>query len=177
MNTAVVLVLEGEAPDLAGARAELDPESARKLPLHLTLLYPFVPRVELDDAALAALHRFFEGRPPPVFALTRVDLLAGTWVYAVPEPADSLELLLEALWARYPQLPPYAGEIADPVPHATLARVDPAEADATLRGIDARVAPLLPVACAPRAASLLEELTDGTWRELASLPFAGAAAA
>lgn len=177
MSTAIVLVLEGEVPKLAAARAELDPETARKLPLHLTLLYPFAPRAEIDDAKLAALLDFFGTRAPPVFALTCVALLADTWVYAAPEPAAPLALLLGELWGRYPHYPPYDGEIADPVPHVTLARVDPASAEAELRRIETHVAPLLPAACAPRGASLLEELPDGAWSELAALPFAVAEAA
>ena len=48
-STALLLALDETAPQLAPVRAELHPASvALGLPLHLTLLYPFVPRAACD---------------------------------------------------------------------------------------------------------------------------------
>ena len=175
MRTAIVLGLERAAPSLAALRAELDPENAARLPLHLTLLYPFAEAADLDGDALAGLRSFFGGQRMPRFSLSRVELLAPEWVYAAPEPAEPLEALMEELWARYPEFPPYAGEIAHPVPHATLTRVAPAGAEAAALGIGRRAAPLLPAECAVAAATLLEEVPAGPWRALEHLPFGAAA--
>ena len=63
--------------------------------------------------------------------------------------------------------PPYGGVHEEIVPHATLAY--PAGDEGRVR---ARVQPLLPAACEPAHASLIEEFEPCRWRELHRLPFA-----
>src|SRR6059058_3691025 len=119
--TFVTLVLAGSSPALAEAHDELYPARVLEgIPLSLTLLYPFVPRGSLTDADLETLRSFFAARPPLVFDLVRLDELPGLVVYAVPEPDDELRATMRALWALYPQYPPYGRPGSDPPPHATL---------------------------------------------------------
>ena len=170
LRTAIVILLDDLAPEVAAARYELGRYGPNEVELHVTLLFPFVPRDLVDDEVVGAARGFFAGRPRPSFALTRVTAFAEGAVYAAPEPAAPLVELIEALAARFPETPPYEGAHDDVVPHATLAYADWDEA-----AVRARIDPLLPVACAPERASLLEEFEPCRWRELESLPFAEAA--
>jgi len=177
-RTAIAIVLDAAAPALAAARAELDEEAAASVPLHVTLLYPFVDRDALGPELVRDLHDFFAARPPLAFALTRVEVFAGEVVYAAPEPAAPLiEVILE-LAACYPETPPYGGRVSDPVPHATLARLGGSRDDAaTIAAVRARVEPLLPVACEVPEAHLLEEFQPDRWRMSEPLPFGAGVAA
>lgn len=144
------------------------------IPFHVTLLYPFAPRAELTDGLLSETRAFFAARRPFGFALTRI----ATWprvVYAVPEPDDGLRDLMQALFARFPQWPPYDGIHDDVVPHATLG--EEVDAAAVRDEIERRVAPLLPRRCQARDVALLEEFEPGSWRERERFPLRGQAKA
>jgi hypothetical protein len=66
---------------------------------------------------------FFAARPPLAFDLVRVAEFPGVVAYLVPEPDVELRALLRALWAQYPDYPPYGEPGGDPPPHATLGRL------------------------------------------------------
>jgi 2'-5' RNA ligase len=155
VQTALVIVIDDAEP-FDELRRELMPdELASGIPFHVTLLHPF------GDAGDEA-RRFFAERRPFAFALTRV----ATWpevVYLVPEPDGELRALMRALFARFPQWPPYGGLHEDVHPHATLGEgVDAAH---VVADVERRIAPYLPHRCQARDVALLEEYTPGRWRE------------
>jgi 2'-5' RNA ligase len=170
LRTAIVILLDDLAPEVAAARYELRQYGPNEVELHVTLLFPFVPRERVDADVVGALRGFFADRPRPTFALARVTSFVEGTIYAAPEPAAPLVDLIEALAARFPETPPYGGAHDDVVPHATLAY--PHGDEVAVRG---RVEQLLPAACAPDRASLIEEHEPFRWRELEPLPFAEAA--
>ena len=122
LNSAIVIVLDDARPQLEPVREEFHAqEVAAGIPLHVTLLYPFAPPDRVDEEALAD---FFAGYD--AFTLTLRGL--ATWpqvVYAVPEPRDQLLAMMHALIAKYPEYPPYEGEIAEPEPHAVALALPP----------------------------------------------------
>ena len=59
LRTAISVMLDDAAPTLAAARAELDPEGAARIGLHITLLYPFVTRGEVTQELVEGLRAFF----------------------------------------------------------------------------------------------------------------------
>jgi len=166
-RTAISILLDEIAPEVAAARYVLDPDARLRVPLHITLLFPFVPRRDVSADLLLTLRSFFGDRARPVFDLARVDVFPAAVAYAAPEPGGELMAITRDLWSAYPDTPPYGGEFTDPVPHATLAPLDVADVG-TVR---ARVEPLLPVRCEPSHASLLEEFEPERWRQLERLPF------
>jgi 2'-5' RNA ligase len=168
-RTAITLMLDEAAPAVAAARAELDPVGARRIGLHITVLFPFVARDEVTPALVARLRAFFAVKRVSEFVLARVEEFPKVVAYAAPEPDAELIELTRAVWAEFPDLPPYDGSIEEPVPHATI--VSYARVDLGLEQIRARVGPALPARCAPAAASLLEEYEPDLWRELEPLPF------
>jgi len=170
LRTAIVILLDDLAPEVAAARYELGRYGPNEVELHVTLLFPFVPRAQVGDDVVGTLRTFFSERSRPSFVLGRVATFAEGVVYAAPEPSAPLVELIVALATRFPETPPYEGAHDDVVPHATLAY--PHGDEAAVRG---RIEPLLPAACAPKHASLIEEYDSFRWRELEPLPFAEAA--
>lgn len=137
------------------------------IPFHVTLLSPFARHDELTDAVLQAARSFFATREPFDLELTRL----AQWplvVYAVPEPDALLREWMHALFALFPQWPPYGGEHAEVVPHATLgADVD---APRVFPEIERRLGGLLPARYRIDAVSLLEESKPNRWRERERFP-------
>src|SRR3954463_3372429 len=152
MESFITLVLEHADVGLSAAHRELYPERIpERIPLSLTLLYPWIPAARIPDEELGRLREFFAGRPALSFDLVRVAEFPGVVAYAVPEPDDELRATMRALWALYPEYPPYGQEGNDPAPHCTLARYAAVGA-VTLEQVRARVVPLLPIYCEVGAA-------------------------
>lgn len=173
LETSITLDLEHVDPELSRAHRELYPERIpEKIPFSVTLLYPWLPAAEVTDDDLEELRSFFGGRPGLEFELTHVTEFPGLVAYAVPEPDDELRATMRALWAKYPQCPPYRQPGSDPPPHATLTRYANPE-NATFAQVKARVEPLLPVRCVVTEATLQEEYEPDRMRIRATFPFGG----
>ena len=93
-----------------------------------------------DD--LAAVARI--ARTTAAFSYTLADVAAfpDGIIHLVPSPSGPFTALTAALWERFPQCPPYAGEFADVVPHLTL---DQSSAEVSLESVRTTLAHLLPV--------------------------------
>ena len=138
------------------------------IPFHVTLLSPFAPRGQLTDGLLADVRAFFAEQPSFEFELTRV----ADWprvVYAVPEPDTALRDCMQALFARFPQWPPYGGIHPDVVPHATLG--EEVDGPSVRPEIERRLDSHLPRRYFAETATLLEEFELNRWRERERFPF------
>jgi 2'-5' RNA ligase len=168
LETAVSIVLDDARPKLEPVRAEFHADSvAMGIPLHVTLLYPFASPDVVDESALRDFFGHFDA-----FTLTLTGL--ATWplvVYAVPEPRERLLAMMHALFEKYPEYPPYGGQIAEPEPHATLAELEPDESLAEIAArIRAKAEALFPLTCTVRDVALLEEYELDRWRERRRFP-------
>lgn len=173
LESFITLVLEHADSGLSAAHRELYPERIpEKIPLSLTLLYPWIPATRIPDEELARLREFFAGRPPLTFDLVRVAEFPGVVAYAVPEPDDELRATMRALWALYPEYPPYGRKGNDPAPHCTLGRLE-GDYPITLEQAKARVEPLLPVRCEVTEATLFVEHKPVEMRVRARFPLGG----
>ncbi len=171
MDTNITLVLADQNSELAAAHDELYPERVDEhIPLSITLLYPWVPVDSVSGADLERLRAFFAARPAFEFELARVAEFPGAVVYAVPVPEEELRATMRALWAEFPEYPPYGEPGNDPPPHATLARLD-VPPPRTLEGVRDRVASLLPARFVAREATLMEEHEQDRWQVRETLPF------
>jgi hypothetical protein len=159
--------------DLSLAHRELYPERIPEhIPFGITLLYPWLPAADVTQDDLERLRSFFTARPPLEFALTSVAEFPGAVAYAVPQPDDNLRATMQALWALYPQCPPYGEPGSSPSPHATLTRyANPI--NATFEQAKARVEPLLPVDCVVSEAILREEYELDRMRTAETFTFGG----
>ena len=173
LETALTLFLDHVDPALVAAHWETYPERIpEQIPLSLTLLYPWIPSASITEGDLDRVRSFFAGRSPLEFDLTRVDEFPGIVVYAVPEPDDELRTTMRALWALYPECPPYGRPGFEPPPHATLGRLE-GDYATTLDAVKARVDHLLPVRCVVDRVTLMEEREPDRWRVRETFPLGG----
>jgi 2'-5' RNA ligase len=155
-------VLDDARPALEPVRSEFHAEAAaRVIPLHITILFPFVSRVDIPERALEELCSPFS---PLDFSLTRLSEFPDV-VYAVPEPDDELLALVRADSRTRLR----RGEFEDVVPHATLSEGVPRET------VERRCAALLPLACYVDQVALLVETAPDRWSDARRFPLSGAA--
>ena len=142
----------------------------RGIPFHITLLYPFAAREQLTNFLIAELHAFFATQAPFEFTLERIETFPAV-VYLAPEPSRPLGDCTDAIYARFPDWPPYEGAFAEVIPHATLAEdIDAAQVRPE---IQRRLAPYLPRHYRIDAATLLEEFEPDCWRGRESFRLGG----
>ncbi len=139
------------------------------IPLHVTLLYPFVPPLEVN-AALPLLREVLARHERFHFSLTDVGTFPNA-VWVAPEPAAPFRALTEAIEVAFPEYPHWGGRFAEVIPHMTLAdQIDEAQLESTLARLRPRVEPLLPLTVVADEASVLAERADGHWVVAARLP-------
>lgn len=169
-----MLVLSQFSRELTALHAEYNlGDASRGIPLHITLLAPFVPREALSDRVISMLRSFFAERAPLSFELARIDAFPDA-LYAAPEPAAGLIDVIDELALAFPETPPYGGAFARPIPHATLAvPTEESEGKRTAEKLRRAAASVLPVPCEVTFASLLEEHEPERWTEEERFPLAG----
>ena len=91
---------------------------------HVTVLGPFLPEDELTADVLAELRDVFSGFAAFDLTFARTARFPEV-LYLVPEPDQLVRDLTSAVFARWPQCPPYEGEFDDPTPHATVVHAKP----------------------------------------------------
>jgi 2'-5' RNA ligase superfamily len=172
MDTAITLFLAEQAPELARAHDELYPERIpENIPLTLTLLYPFAQREELHDY-LPQARDFFASRPPLSFDIARVaQWPGGGAVYGVPEPDEELRATMRALWALFPEFPPYRGAAQDPPPHASLTLDGGDDPDTLQAQVEERLSGLLPAHFDVDEAVVMGEREPDVFEVIQTLPF------
>ena len=139
---------------------------ARGLPPHVTILFPFVPVAAVDDRMHSDLAAYFGAFSPFEAKLARVGQF-DRHVWLAPEPHDRFVDLIDATHKRFPEYARHDLERGDPVPHLTIATVEPRDsADRVAELARSELAPLLPFRFAVSDAALLEQGADGMWHEL-----------
>ena len=173
-ETAIAIPVPGAEPVAGPWRVRFDPASVEAgVPAHITLLYPFRPAAAIDEAEMERLAAFFAARPASDVTLAGLCGFRGV-LYLAPEPSAPLDVLIRDLAARYPDTPPYAGEIADPIPHVTVSVDDsPQTVEYLARAtVDAYARGALPIRTRLDSVALMECDEDDRWRIIATFPFA-----
>ncbi len=84
-----------------------------------------------------------------------------------------IRALMHAIHAAFPDLPPYRGEVLDPIPHLTLAKASTEAAlDQLQQELSFMLGPHLPLSIDVRFVVVMEEDAEGSWRSAAELPLA-----
>jgi 2'-5' RNA ligase len=131
----------------------------------VTLLFPFAPPEAVDETVIRSLEELSAARAPLTLTLVGLDEFPGV-VYAVPEPGGELKEWVSKLTERFPGYPPYGGQFADVIPHATLGTWDePQRRDEFVARARELTRGMFPVACAVDHVALLEEYASDRWRE------------
>ncbi|HET9681201.1 MAG TPA: 2'-5' RNA ligase family protein [Candidatus Limnocylindrales bacterium] len=113
-------------PELEAVHSAAVGVAALGVPAHVTLLFPWLEPEAIGSPDIATLRRVVGGEP--AFDLVLVAARAfprrgdqpGT-TYLVPEPAEPCIRLTRAIWAAFPDHPPYEGAFEAVVPHLTVA--------------------------------------------------------
>jgi hypothetical protein len=93
-------------------------------------------------------------------------------VWLAPEPDEPFRRLTAAVWRRFPETPPYAGEHPDSTPHLTIGHDHPKP---LLDQAAAAVTAHLPVRAAISAVQLMRGSEEpGSWHRVAEFSLAGA---
>ena len=143
---------------------------ARRLPPHVTVLFPFARATAVDAAMHADLARHFATFTPFEAELTGVGHF-DRFVWLAPEPRDRFVDLITATCDRYPAFPPYDGEGGEPEPHLTIAAIEEGGDAGRVADIaHSELAQLLPFRFVVDGVSLFEEQADATWVESVRFP-------
>ena len=168
LRTALSVVVDEVEPVVGDFRRRFDPAVERRIPAHVTIVFPFAPLDELDGAAIREL---YAARQSFAFELARVERFPEH-VWLAPEPRDRFAELISCTVERFPEYPPYGGAFAEVIPHLTIASgemVDDAEAAARRE-----LGPLLPIPARAAEVTLLEEQPDETWSRRTGFALGGA---
>ena len=168
-ETALVVEVT-EVEELVGPwRLAHDPGAQLGIPAHVTALYPFVEPDDLDESVIAGLGEVVSTVRPFEFELTDIGAFPNA-VWLRPSPDDPFRRLTEAIWAAFPDYPPYGGKFLGSQPHLTVAKVEAEEAEEFAGRLRDSIGHHLPVSC--RATSLTVCVSDdgGGWRREAVLP-------
>jgi 2'-5' RNA ligase len=106
-------------------RERYDPPARRRVPAHVTILYPFMPLQDVDANVVAELARIAAGVPCFDFRLRETRRFPVS-LYLAPEPDHSFAALTQAVHRAFPDFPPFAGKFDVVVPHVTVAHADEA---------------------------------------------------
>lgn len=108
---------------------------------HITLLAPFL--ADPTTADLRLVGTIAAGAAPFDFRLEDVAAFPDGCLHLPPEPAAPFAALTHALWAAFPQCPPYAGAY-DVHPHLTL---DQCSATVSVASTRALLGDAIPARC------------------------------
>ena len=117
-----ILIKVPQVESLVGRhRRDLDPSAKWGVPAHVTLLYPFLPPSEIDANVLGRIATCVSGHRAFEVQFARAKWFGEEVLWLAPEPDLSFRSLTAALFAAFPETPPYGGTIFDPTPHLTVA--------------------------------------------------------
>ena len=135
------------------------------LPLHVTVLYPFLDRSLIDDEVEHKLRRLAGSHSSFAYSLMSIGRFPGV-LYLAPSPADRFADLTRAVHATWPSHPPYGGAYDEIVPHVTLTEGDEPH------GLAHTVERSLPIKATARELLLMTPRDDGRWTHRARFPLA-----
>jgi 2'-5' RNA ligase len=173
-ESALLVAVPEAEPAVGEHRARLDSSARDGVPAHLTVLYPFLPPASVDGAVLASLRLLCAGSAAFDITLDRVSWFGEEVVWLAPRDDRPFRALTGAMFAAFPECPPYGGRYADVIPHLTIGdRADPA----ALRAAAEAVRGHLPVAARVSEVALMAgpapgnpDTPPGQWRTLAAFP-------
>jgi 2'-5' RNA ligase len=122
-ETALICKIPEVERYIAHYRERYDPPARRRVPAHVTVLYPFLPLSGIDATVVAQLHEVAAGVRCFDYRLLELRRFPVS-LYLAPQPDDSFSALTAAVWRSFPDYPPFAGKFSTVVPHVTVAHGD-----------------------------------------------------
>lgn len=175
-RTALVVVTREAEPVLAPSRRRhIGATVDRGIPAHITVLFPFVPALEVDAEISGALRALYAPVEPFAYDLASLESFPG-YAWLAPDPGEPFLDLIAITRDAFPDLPPYGERDIAPVPHCTVgAAEDPDRLTALVAELQVELGAMLPIRCHAEAVTLLAERADETWFERRAFAFTGGA--
>ena len=163
-ETALIVAVAAVHPAVDQIKRVYNHASPPDLPLHITLLYPFMPPQRIDGTVDAQLRAFFASRRAFRYRLDQIERFPRA-LCLVPRPAEPFVSITQEIARRWPSYQPYAGQVSEVVPHVTIAtrRVPQAAIDA--------LSAVLPLEVAADQAQLLRLAPGGAWSVMRAYAF------
>ena len=166
-ESAVLVVVREAEPVVGRFRENLDRSAGRGVPPHVTVLYPFLPPDRIDASAIECLSEAVAIVSAFEMSFPRLAWFDDKVLWLAPEPDQPLRALTAAVYACFPDHPPYGGEHDDLIPHLTVGHNWPVD---VLRSAAAEVEPQLPIRVSVSAVELLVGSAEpNSWRTIATL--------
>ncbi len=147
--------------DVEPWRERLDPFSARGMPTHVTVEYPFLPPSRLTADVHATLEGIFRTVGAFHFELMSVQWFDERVVWLAPEPDDVFRRMTTDVMEHWPDLRPYGGPPGLVPPHLTIGV---SELPEHLAEAGRALEPLLPIACTAGEVWLMTGTSEpGSW--------------
>lgn len=143
-ETAVIVEVPEAEPVVGEHRRRLDWAADRGVPAHVTVLYPFVHPAEVTEDVVTTLSAAVASVSAFDCRFARARWFGDDVLWLDPDPAGPFRQLTAAVWAAFPEHPPYGGVYDDAVPHLTVGETRQADL-AALRVAERVVQPLLPL--------------------------------
>jgi 2'-5' RNA ligase superfamily len=166
-RSALVLLAPAVHRALFDLRARHLRNLGRKMPSHVTVLFPF--RNPVDDDAVAEIEFICAATAPFTATFNEVRRFGSSVVWLQPEPAAAFEAVTARVLDAFPDCAPYGGKHRQQTPHLSVGSRLPRS---IANSLAAEVAPLLPLRDRIDVLSLMFETGDG-WRHERSWPFGG----
>lgn len=119
-ESALLVTVPEAEPIVAAHRDRLDSGAIRGVPAHLTILYPLMEPELLTDDVMNELARLFAAIPPFDLTFGSIGWFGTNVAYLRPTPDEPLRRLTSTVAARWPNWPPYRGDVGEPTPHLTI---------------------------------------------------------
>lgn len=119
-ETAVVVQVPEAEPVVGQHRLRYDVAASWGVAAHVSVLYPFVPPGDVDERLLRRLHQAVSRDGAFECTFERCAWFDDDVLWLAPEPSGPFRELTAAVWAEFPEHPPYEGAFDDVVPHLTV---------------------------------------------------------
>ena len=167
-ESAVVVNVPVADPVVGEHRERLDEAASWGVPAHVTVLYPFLPPAEIDDAILAVLGRAVATVPRFEAEWTHTAWFDERVLWVAPDPAEPFQALTAAVVREFPDYPPFGGQYDTVIPHLTVGNGAPLE---DLLAAERVVTSKLPFGMPVSHVQVLAGTREvGSWRMLAEFP-------
>jgi hypothetical protein len=167
-GTALIVEVPAAEPVVGRHRFELDANARLGVPAHITILAPFMPTGLIGPAEQALLKAVFAEFKAFDFRLDRVGWFGATVLWLGPEDPVPFRDLTSAVFAAFPDFPPFGGQFDEVVPHLTVGFESPVDA---MRCVEQQITASLPVTGRVATVTLIaEESPNGRWGTSASFP-------
>ena len=152
-------------------REQYDPVCLRGIPAHITVLYPFYAPHLITPDIIHTLEDIIAAVEPFAFDLAAIKTFPNA-VYLDPSPREPFIRLTEAVYAAFPDRPPYSGRFPDINPHLSIAQVSENQDFVEIQAdIEESVAGLLPIGARAVKAVLSAQDEGGHWTVKRSMYF------